>query len=149
MSPVETRKKARQSRLSQLSLTSFFKKSSSSPETCDRICDEIKVNQADVSNSYQEPNAPSSQDDENNSSKEYRTDFSASTPAEDDSAVVNLPSEKEKSNVAFLEWQRIQQLMQNSIPLCKGHNEPCVSRIVKKAGPNLGRRFYVCSRAEV
>ncbi|XP_075705686.1 DNA-(apurinic or apyrimidinic site) endonuclease 2 [Rhinoderma darwinii] len=31
-------------------------------------------------------------------------------------------------------------------PNCKGHKEPCVLRTVKKAGPNLGRQFYVCSR---
>ncbi|XP_062855000.1 DNA-(apurinic or apyrimidinic site) lyase 2 [Trichomycterus rosablanca] len=33
-------------------------------------------------------------------------------------------------------------------PLCKGHNEPCVLRTVKKAGPNMGRQFFVCSRPE-
>ncbi|XP_018424632.1 PREDICTED: DNA-(apurinic or apyrimidinic site) lyase 2 [Nanorana parkeri] len=31
-------------------------------------------------------------------------------------------------------------------PNCKGHGEPCVSRTVKKAGPNCGRQFYVCAR---
>ena len=57
--------------------------------------------------------------------------------------------EREKNNVALLEWQRIQQLMRNSIPVCKGHKEPCVARIVKKPGPTFGHRFFVCSRAEV
>ena len=33
-------------------------------------------------------------------------------------------------------------------PLCKGHNEPCVKRTVKKEGPNLGKQFYCCSRPE-
>lgn len=33
-------------------------------------------------------------------------------------------------------------------PLCKGHNEPCVLRTVKKAGPNMGRQFFVCCRPE-
>ena len=33
-------------------------------------------------------------------------------------------------------------------PLCKGHNEPCVLRTVKKAGPNKGRQFWTCSRPE-
>lgn len=55
---------------------------------------------------------------------------------------------REKNNIALLEWQRIQQLMRNSIPVCKGHKEPCVSRIVKKPGPTFGHRFFVCSRAE-
>uniref|UniRef100_A0A2I3GP78 DNA-(apurinic or apyrimidinic site) endonuclease 2 n=1 Tax=Nomascus leucogenys TaxID=61853 RepID=A0A2I3GP78_NOMLE len=31
-------------------------------------------------------------------------------------------------------------------PLCGGHREPCVMRTVKKPGPNLGRRFYMCAR---
>lgn len=38
--------------------------------------------------------------------------------------------------------------MQKSIPVCKGHGEQCVSRVVKKAGPTFGRQFYVCARAE-
>ncbi|KAJ8259153.1 hypothetical protein COCON_G00181650 [Conger conger] len=33
-------------------------------------------------------------------------------------------------------------------PLCKVHQEPCVLRTVKKAGPNMGRRFFVCSRPQ-
>ncbi|KAG9442606.1 hypothetical protein H6P81_018460 [Aristolochia fimbriata] len=57
-------------------------------------------------------------------------------------------SEKDRSTTASLEWQRIQQLMQRSIPLCVGHSEPCVKRSVKKPGPNWGRGFYVCARAE-
>lgn len=58
-------------------------------------------------------------------------------------------SAKQKNDAALMEWQRIQNLMQNSIPLCKGHKEACVARVVKKPGPTFGRRFYVCSRAEV
>lgn len=33
-------------------------------------------------------------------------------------------------------------------PLCKGHSEPCVLRMVKKAGPNKGKQFYTCARGE-
>ncbi|XP_062940050.1 DNA-(apurinic or apyrimidinic site) endonuclease 2 [Cynocephalus volans] len=33
-------------------------------------------------------------------------------------------------------------------PLCGGHKEPCVMRTVKKPGPNLGRRFYMCARPQ-
>ncbi|XP_046561205.1 DNA-(apurinic or apyrimidinic site) endonuclease 2-like isoform X1 [Haliotis rubra] len=33
-------------------------------------------------------------------------------------------------------------------PLCKGHKEACVIRMVKKDGPNKFRQFYVCARAE-
>jgi len=33
-------------------------------------------------------------------------------------------------------------------PLCKGHQEPCVLRTVKKDGPNKGKQFWVCCRPE-
>ena len=33
-------------------------------------------------------------------------------------------------------------------PLCKGHKEPCVLRMVKKEGPNKGKQFYTCARGE-
>lgn len=53
----------------------------------------------------------------------------------------------DKSNAAALEWQRIQQKMKMTLPRCKGHREPCIPRSVKK-GPNIGRLFYVCARAQ-
>ncbi|XP_075772085.1 DNA-(apurinic or apyrimidinic site) endonuclease 2 isoform X2 [Pelodiscus sinensis] len=31
-------------------------------------------------------------------------------------------------------------------PHCPTHSEPCALRTVRKAGPNRGRRFYVCAR---
>jgi len=33
-------------------------------------------------------------------------------------------------------------------PLCRGHNEPCVLRTVKKDGPNKGKQFWVCCKPE-
>eukprot|EP00267_Zea_mays_P025583 XP_008652999.1 DNA-(apurinic or apyrimidinic site) lyase 2 isoform X2 [Zea mays] len=53
----------------------------------------------------------------------------------------------DKSNAAALEWQRIQKKMKMTLPRCKGHSEPCIPRSVKK-GPNIGRLFYVCARAQ-
>eukprot|EP00210_Caulerpa_lentillifera_P001083 g1044.t1 len=44
------------------------------------------------------------------------------------------------------EWKLIFE--KNKPPLCDGHKEHCVMREVKKKGPNKGRRFYVCARAE-
>lgn len=60
----------------------------------------------------------------------------------------NKSESDDKSKIALLEWQRIQEFMKKTIPVCKGHGEQCVSRVVKKAGPTFGRRFYVCARAE-
>ena len=34
----------------------------------------------------------------------------------------------------------------NSAPLCPGHGEPSIQRVVQKPGPNQGRRFWVCAR---
>jgi hypothetical protein len=65
-------------------------------------------------------------------------------------------SEPQKSDFATspqlaakTEWQRIQKAMMKRVPLCSGHNEPCVARVVKKPGPNLGRTFHCCARAQV
>lgn len=33
-------------------------------------------------------------------------------------------------------------------PLCKGHQEPCTLRTVKKDGPNKGKQFWTCARPE-
>ena len=33
-------------------------------------------------------------------------------------------------------------------PVCKGHNEVCVLRTVKKKGANSGRQFWCCARGE-
>ncbi|GJQ08756.1 hypothetical protein GpartN1_g547.t1 [Galdieria partita] len=43
------------------------------------------------------------------------------------------------------DWRKLFQNRQR-VPLCTGHNEPCLLRVVKKKGPNLGRKFYVCGR---
>uniref|UniRef100_A0ACD5Y2S4 Uncharacterized protein n=1 Tax=Avena sativa TaxID=4498 RepID=A0ACD5Y2S4_AVESA len=67
--------------------------------------------------------------------------------AEDQDNSVSCSLSTDKRNVATLEWQRIQQRMKMSIPLCKGHREPCIPRSVKK-GSNIGRQFYVCARAQ-
>lgn len=32
-------------------------------------------------------------------------------------------------------------------PLCPGHKEPCVVRVVKTQGPNFGRRYFACPRS--
>ncbi|XP_057947891.1 DNA-(apurinic or apyrimidinic site) endonuclease 2 isoform X2 [Malania oleifera] len=141
-----TKKKARQSQWSQLSLRSFFKKDL----TLDYVKNsgtDISLNQADISMSNQYSNETATCDDESNSQKQSDSTISASSQDDVELNAYGAPG-NEKNNAALLEWQRIQQLMQNSIPLCKGHNESCVPRIVKKAGPNYGRRFFVCARAE-
>lgn len=47
------------------------------------------------------------------------------------------------------QWMQIRRRMEEAVPKCKGHREACVFRVVKKAGPSIGRGFYVCARAKV
>lgn len=54
---------------------------------------------------------------------------------------------KENSQTTASAWKNLLGGL-GPAPLCKGHNEPCVLRMVKKAGPNKGRQFYTCARGE-
>ena len=151
-SGMVTKKKAKQSQSSgsQLSLKSFFQKSSNLKDGVDNAGTESSLDQADELKSSEDPSETSAGNDGSKSTKMVEMDVSASN--QEQCVVDSGSSPKSKSdtnNVALVEWQRIQQIMQSSIPLCKGHGEPCVARVAKKAGPNHGRRFYVCARAEV
>ncbi|GAV71826.1 Exo_endo_phos domain-containing protein/zf-GRF domain-containing protein [Cephalotus follicularis] len=148
--PVSTNKqKARKNRLSQLSLRSFFKKSPKKPTPGYEVNELLAdcPNEADAFKSNHLICETPLADDCSSSLKQYELNSCASSLHEHElSSTCSL--DKEKNNVALLEWQRIELLMRNSLPLCKGHKEPCVARIVKKAGPTFGRRFYCCARAE-
>jgi hypothetical protein len=58
--------------------------------------------------------------------------------------VLLQPSQQHQSAVQA--WHRISNMM--APPKCKGHQEPCVIRTVKKKGENNGRQFYVCARPD-
>ncbi|KAL3682613.1 hypothetical protein R1sor_000635 [Riccia sorocarpa] len=60
---------------------------------------------------------------------------------------LSVSNSQEKPD-AVSEWKRIQGVMARAVPLCHGHKEPCVARVVKKEGPTKGRGFYVCARAQ-
>lgn len=143
---IVAKKKSRHGQGSQLTLNSFFQKCTRS-ETSDSSSADFKICQTDISYSQIDLNGVPSADDESGPSKDCR--LNAIDNIQNEGQLDACDSDKEKRKVALQEWQRIQQLMQNTVPLCKGHREPCVPRIVKKAGPNLGRRFYVCARAQV
>ncbi|XP_073122388.1 DNA-(apurinic or apyrimidinic site) endonuclease 2 [Henckelia pumila] len=141
-STLESNKKARKSQLSQLSLKSYFKKTVGVIDNSDSICADKKLSQAEMSSPCFEVNE--TLDEGAQCDSEMQSEQGPSIEEDDSSQ----SSEKERTGLALVEWQRIQQFMQTSIPLCKGHKEPCVPRVVKKPGPNIGRRFYVCARAE-
>lgn len=144
-----TKKKTKGSQLSQLSLRSFFQKSSipSNSNRADNGTD-VLTSQTDIPE-FNLSNETPMPENKSGSLHQCELNSSASIRNRDQDERGACSSRKEKNSLALLEWQRVQQVMQNSIPLCKGHREPCVARVVKKQGPNFGRRFYVCARAEV
>jgi AP endonuclease-2 len=145
--PAEgTKKKPRKSRCSQLSLRSFFQKSPNLSTGAENSSTNASPSQAEP-NTSSYSNGSHAPGDKSSSPRHCQLNPSAGSQYQDKGNDGSL--EREKNNVALLEWQRIQQLMRNSIPVCKGHKEPCVARIVKKPGPTFGHRFFVCSRAEV
>ncbi|KAI3784589.1 hypothetical protein L1987_43691 [Smallanthus sonchifolius] len=130
---TEMKKKLKKSHSSQLSLKSFFQSST-------------------ANKGVKSWNAGLSLNHTSNSVEGSETEVLKSSRSEPDESLCESDacnsSQTDKSQSAQLEWQRIQQFMQSSIPVCKGHGEKCVSRVVKKAGPTFGRRFYVCAHAE-
>ncbi|OVA19651.1 Exodeoxyribonuclease III xth [Macleaya cordata] len=155
---MKTTKKAKLGSSSQRTLRSYFQKKPNPSVDVDCGNSDISHGQEDITrqNEYslltKELNAPNGDpvvNNENNSFQKNELDLSPSIRHQGDVNACSS-SQEDKYSVALFEWQRIQQLMDKhkTVPLCKGHNEPCVSRVVKKPGPNLGRRFYVCGRAE-
>ncbi|XP_058090978.1 DNA-(apurinic or apyrimidinic site) endonuclease 2 isoform X2 [Magnolia sinica] len=153
---MKKRKKARNENCSQRTLTSFFQKKPSSSVDVGNAKNDILHDQVDISKvnpySFHVPNETCSPNEdpidggEGNCSQ--NDEFSINPISQGQTDTNSCCSLENENGSAALEWQRIQQLMQRSIPLCNGHGEPCVVRSVKKAGPNLGRGFYVCARAK-
>ena len=56
------------------------------------------------------------------------------------------PKRTQSQTFTVNSWKNI--LKPRPPPLCKGHNEPCVARTVKKDGLNKGRVFYVCTKPD-
>lgn len=65
------------------------------------------------------------------------------TPVNEDVAL----EKKERSSSAASAWKSM-LTGPRPPPLCKGHKEPCVERIVKKKGPNFNKKFFACARGE-
>ncbi|XP_006851921.2 DNA-(apurinic or apyrimidinic site) lyase 2 isoform X2 [Amborella trichopoda] len=150
-------KKAKCRNSSQLTLKSFFKMNPAHAiiELENANADALKceidelINESEISEDVKETNSfddtPIDKDPQNITQDECYGE----TSCHDEGNNLVQMSEKVKDSIALSEWKRIQSLMQSSIPLCKGHKEPCVARSVKKAGSkNIGRGFYVCARAK-
>nr|XP_017219513.1 PREDICTED: DNA-(apurinic or apyrimidinic site) lyase 2 isoform X3 [Daucus carota subsp. sativus] len=145
ISRVQSKKKPKQSQGSQLSLRSFFQKSSVPIDGINSSGTSDKTGDAPASDQFSKGDSMRYDEMNTKTDSVSKINMSLQDHAPADSLCSTV---EEKRNVAVAEWQRIQEVMQSSIPLCKGHSEPCVSRIVRKSGPNLGRKFFVCARAE-
>ncbi|PIA57287.1 hypothetical protein AQUCO_00600194v1 [Aquilegia coerulea] len=153
---TKSNKKARHSNSIQRTLGSYFQKKPSPDVDGDCYSSEMSLSQADIGSRETESSVLIQ---ELNSSEELlvhprnsfpNNEINVSPSTKDQKDANAWTTENDKHNVALFEWNRIQQLMskRKSVPLCIGHGEPCVARVVKKEGPNLGRKFYVCRRAE-
>ena len=76
------------------------------------------------------------------SAADKTADNSANAQSKDTETVKDVGSNKTVSA-----WKNLLGGL-GPVPLCKGHKEPCVLRMVKKEGPNKGRQFYTCARGE-
>lgn len=84
---------------------------------------------------------------ENNHENEQKKD-TISNAASDNSNLVKEEKPKAISdNKTVSAWKNLLGGL-GPAPLCKGHKEPCVLRMVKKEGPNKGKQFYTCARGE-
>ncbi|XP_077231152.1 endonuclease/exonuclease/phosphatase family protein [Tasmannia lanceolata] len=149
---VTKKKSARHGNCSQLTLRSFFQKDkpSSSANIVNANNDFSRKGNFESSYVVEETNSPNNavmDDGEENSCQKNKLNVNLFGLDQGDVREC-CSSQTDKTNDSLLEWRRIQQLMHNSVPLCKGHGEACVARSVKKSGPNLGRGFYTCARPE-
>lgn len=81
-----------------------------------------------------------------NSSQEAEEQLSVNNQPQ----IENTASSSERSNRMSTQvntWKNILKGL-GPVPLCKGHKEPCVLRMVKKDGPNKFKQFYVCAKPE-
>ncbi|KAI3922634.1 hypothetical protein MKX01_006323, partial [Papaver californicum] len=153
---MKTSKKTRVGDSSQRTLSSYFMKKPNVSVGVDHANSDVLQGQENAAVGQngsclltKEVNSPNGTPVDNKENKSFPNSQLGLTPPVSDVDAC-FSSQKEKSDVALCEWQRIQQLMDKhkQVPLCKGHKEPCVPRVVKKPGPNLWRKFYVCCRAE-
>ncbi|KAG7477524.1 hypothetical protein MATL_G00070430 [Megalops atlanticus] len=84
----------------------------------------------------------SSNDVRSVAAKEEQCGNGRATPTEDDEAAT---CPKKEGSLGF--WKSVLRGPPQP-PNCKVHDEPCVLRTVKKAGPNMGRQFFVCARPQ-
>lgn len=112
--------------------------------------------QASLKNFFSFPKTGNNQESKNNLKKDSTVKPDIKCDKEEITQVSEIQTEKiesknsssgMKGQSSALAWK---QLLKGppTAPLCKGHNEQCVLRTVKKDGPNKGKQFFVCNRPE-
>ncbi|URD79440.1 GRF zinc finger [Musa troglodytarum] len=149
---TRAKKMTRNNTRSQLTLMYFFKQPkivmNADEET---LKHDLTFHKADPGEIREETSQSTERSDLKNEYAKHSCEISGTSIDIHDDKMVSepcFPVKRENDNFAVQEWQRIQQKMKMTIPICKGHGEPCVSRSVKREGPNRGRLFYVCARAQ-
>ena len=98
-----------------------------------------------VANPSKESNRVSAQNAKTSMTKEPFKVVSSDTSDSPTSSQESLSDKPKVSTVSA--WKNLLKGPPTA-PLCKGHKEPCLLRTVKKEGPNKGKQFFVCNRAE-
>ncbi|OWF42500.1 DNA-(apurinic or apyrimidinic site) lyase 2-like [Mizuhopecten yessoensis] len=133
----------------QSNLMNFFGKPASKKDTTPDTsvtsradCEVVKICQNDQENGNEKNKSVSTRNDS-------KVDLISSEDNESPSSSQELKGggEIKVKKTSALAWKSLLKGPPTA-PLCKGHKEPCLLRTVKKEGPNRGKQFFVCCRAE-
>jgi AP endonuclease-2 len=130
----------------QQSLTSFFKKQTSTEES--------STTSSEPSSSRQSPKGPSASISSTNVDAELQDVDSIQNSYIDEALTESglmMSFQEEEGAFPLIDpieskdkWSQL--FTRPAVPRCEAHNEPCIKLITKKPGPNVGRAFWMCSR---
>jgi AP endonuclease 2 len=140
-SPVETNKKRDGSELKQ----SRAKRTKGSGALKLPSNDASSTGQRSMSEFLKIKDRPTSQSAEAqgiNAQDQPFADITSGTIAPADE--VDLDDRGSSKTTASQKWTSI--FTRKGPPMCDAHGAPCIELVTKKTGPNLGRRFWICSK---
>jgi AP endonuclease 2 len=77
-------------------------------------------------------------------SLESESDAVEPISADVEAFIAEASESKATQDVSKSQWTSI--FTKKGPPLCDAHGLPCIELVTKKPGPNLGRRFWICSK---
>jgi AP endonuclease-2 len=91
------------------------------------------------------PPTPSTTDSQTSESSARGNDvMDAETAISQAEPVESIPYRDPSTSTANEQWTSI--FTKKGPPKCDAHGIPCIELVTKKPGPNLGRRFWICSK---